>query len=298
MYGLRPSFVELLIRRHRHRPKSCSSDGFFWPGPGACSLRADVARERAQQLWGHERSSSRGGELVGNPRAGERRATDAASVALPCRARRSPTKVLRDYQGTSAGCPPCCRGGGVPGDPPSSPHGAFQQRCARRCATAQGLIPRPPRVIASNRVGNTVLSTVHLVASTCPSRRRHAKSSHAHHSISCANVQLARVLGRHSAGGGLGGAGTRAAADRPSRERGPVSRRDRGAPVSHIEKKGGRGSRSWSLDVRRSPVPRRVAGRRSARTKAKSADVRGRISPHRISDNPNNCALGVVRMIG
>jgi len=200
MYGLRPSFVELLIRRHRHRPKSCSSDGFFWPGPGACSLRADVARERAQQLWGHERSSSRGGELVGNPRAGERRATDAASVALPCRARRSPTKVLRDYQGTSAGCPPCCRGGGVPGDPPSSPHGAFQQRCARRCATAQGLIPRPPRVIASNRVGNTVLSTVHLVASACPSRRRHAKSSHAHHTISCANVQLARVLGRHSAG--------------------------------------------------------------------------------------------------
>jgi hypothetical protein len=32
------------------------------------------------------------------------------------------------------------------------------------------------------------------VASACPSRRRHAKSSHAHHTISCANVQLARVL--------------------------------------------------------------------------------------------------------
>jgi hypothetical protein len=38
------------------------------------------------------------------------------------------------------------------------------------------------------------------VASACPSRRRHAKSSHAHHTISCANVQLARVLGRHLAG--------------------------------------------------------------------------------------------------
>ena len=295
MYGLRPSFVELLIRRHRHRPKSCSSDCFFWPGPGACSLRADVARERAQQLWGHERSSSRGGELVGNPRAGERRATDAASVALPCRARRSPTKVLRDYQGTSAGCPPCCRGGGVPGDPPSSPHGAFQQRCARRCATAQGLIPRPPRVIASSRVGNTVLSTVHLVASACPSRRRHAKSSHAHHTISCANVQLARVLGRHLAA-------SAGQAHRPSRERGPVSRRDRGAPVSHIEKKGGRASRSRSLDtpLLRSRRVAGVAGPRDPKPKRsrKRADVRGIPFIALTSDNPNNCALGVVRTIG
>jgi hypothetical protein len=65
------------------------------------------------------------------------------------------------------------------------------------------------------------------VASACPSRRRHAKSSHAHHTISCANVQLARVLGRHLAGAP---SARRIKADRPSRERGPVSRRDRGAP--------------------------------------------------------------------
>lgn len=107
----------------------------------------------------------------------------------------------------------------------------------------------------------------------------------------------------------LGGRAERAA-DRPSRERGPVSRRDRGAPVSHIEKKGGRASRSRSLDTPFSVLGGSRVGRRPARLKptesagrmARWPDVRGTSgrtsNRHRISDNPNNCALGVVRIIG